>query len=318
MGNTLGNIISFLSQAYFSGKPTWSTDQIPDLTGKVVIVTGGNSGLGKETVKGLLEHNAKVYIACRNRQTAEKAIEELKKNTGNEALYLQLDLADLLSVKSAALEFISKEKHLHLLFNNAAVMMPPVAQTTPAGHDLSMGINVLGHFYLTKLLVPVLRAAAQDSGGKSRVITTSSGAHYVAMYDFDAFNDGPIRRNLSLMDLYGQSKWANIVFSTEFARRYGSEGIVSCSLNPGNFKDTRLGAHITGGYLYWTLKAFQIYPAKWGALTQLYAGTCAEGESFNGKFLVPWARVGKAAPSTSDPENGRKLWEWMEQQVKYI
>lgn len=104
--------------------------------------------------------------------------------------------------------------------------MPPVEQTTRAGHDLSFGINVLGlyflswmflnsfahrtstgHFYLTKLLMPALLAAVDASGEKVRVISTTSGAHYVAMYNFDAFEDGPIRRKLSLMDLYGQSKW---------------------------------------------------------------------------------------------------------------
>ncbi|KAJ7160677.1 NAD(P)-binding protein [Mycena crocata] len=318
MGNTLGNMHSFFSQAYFSGKPKWSTTEIPDLSGKVAIVTGGNSGIGRETVKALLEHNATVYIAARNRNTAEETIEEFRISTGKTAYFIPLDLADLPSIKKAAHEFLSRERYLHILFNNGGVMMPPVEQTTNAGHDFSFGVNVLGHFYLTKLLIPALLAAVELSGEKVRVVNTSSGAHYVAMYDLNAFKDGPVRRKLSLMDLYGQSKWANVVYATELARRYGKEGIVSTSLNPGNVKDTNLGKHIQGGFEYWILRAVQIYPPAWGALTQLYAGTSPEGESFNGKFLVPWARVGKAAPSTSDLENGRKLWEWLEAQVEHI
>ncbi|KAJ7137804.1 NAD-P-binding protein [Mycena epipterygia] len=323
MGNALGNVHSFFSQAYLSGKPTWSIAEIPDLSGKVAIVTGGNSGLGKETVKALLEHDATVYIFTRNRKTTKEVIEQLRISTGKIAHFIPLDLADLPSIKAAAHEFLQKEKHLHILFNNAGVMMPPVEQTTRAGHDLSLGVNVLGHFYLTKLLMPALIAAVNTSGEKARVVSTSSGAHYVAMYNFDAFEDGPIRRKLSLMDLYGQSKWAQVVYATELARRYGNDGIVSTSLNPG-VVDLSIG-------LLWRSKCtfniplhillflmVQIYPAEWGALTQLYAGTYPEGVSFNGQFLIPWARVGKAAPSTNDPENGRKLWEWLEAQVVNI
>ncbi|KAJ6536815.1 hypothetical protein B0H19DRAFT_1213677 [Mycena capillaripes] len=284
---------------------------MPDLSGKVVIVTGGNSGIGRETVKALLEHNAKVYILARNRASAEDVIEKLRRSTGKTAYFIPLDLAILPSVKAAASEFMKNEKHLHILFNNGGVMLPPANEGTAAGHDLCFGVNVLGHFYLTKLLMPVLLAAVAESGEKVRVVNTSSSTHYFAKINFDTFKDGPVRRQHSPVNLYSQSKWGNVVFAAELARWYGTDGIVSTSVNPGNLKDTNLTKHVTGGYLYWMI----IYPPEWGALTQLYAGTSPEGESFNGKFLIPWAKIGKAAPSTADPEVGRKLWEWLEAQV---
>ncbi|KAJ7200055.1 NAD(P)-binding protein [Mycena rebaudengoi] len=315
MGNALGNYVAVFSQAYLSGKPKWSTADIPDLSGKVVIVTGGNSGIGKETVKALLEHNAKVYILARNRTSAEDVIEKLRRSTGKTAYFIPLDLAVLPSVKTAASEFMKNEEHLHILFNNGGVMLPPANEVTAAGHDLCFGVNVLGHFYLTKLLMPVLLAAVADSGEKVRVVNTSSSTNYLAKINFDTFKDGPARRRQTPVNLYSQSKWGNVVFAAELARQFGTDGIVSTSLNPGNLKDTNLTKHVTGGYLYWMIRAVQIYPPEYGALTQLYAGTSPEGESFNGKFLIPWAKIGKAAPSTADPEAGRKLWEWLEAQV---
>jgi len=93
----------------FPPRPTWGTDDIPDLTGKVILVTGGNTGVGKETVKQLLAHNAKVYLAARSAQKANEAIEELKNEMGKKAIFLQLDLSDLLAVRKSAQEFLLKE-----------------------------------------------------------------------------------------------------------------------------------------------------------------------------------------------------------------
>ncbi|KAJ7754721.1 hypothetical protein B0H14DRAFT_2979127, partial [Mycena olivaceomarginata] len=230
MCNTLGNYLAVFSQAYISGKPKWSTADTPDLSGKVVIVTGGNSGIGRETVKALLEHNAK----------------KLRISTGKMAQFILLDLAVLPSIKAAASEFMKKEKHLHIFFNNGGVMLPPANEVTTAGHDLCFGVNVLRHFYLTKLLMPVLLAAVADSGEKSRVVNTSSSTSYLAKINFDTFKDGPARRKQTP---------GNVVFVAELACRYGTEDIISTSLNPGNLKDTKLTKHVTRGYLYWMIRA---------------------------------------------------------------
>ncbi|KAF9465125.1 hypothetical protein BDZ94DRAFT_1307286 [Collybia nuda] len=310
----------FFKQAWFSGKPIWQTSDMPDLSGKVIIVTGGGAGIGKGTVQALLEHNAKVYIATRNQASAEAAIKELKALTGKDAHFIHLDLEDLPSVRKAAEEFLKQETRLDVLFNNAGVMMPPVEKTTPAGYDLSFGVNVLGHFFFTKLLLPIMMQTSKTTGIPSRIVTTSSGAHYLAKYDFNAFKDGPARKKMNLIDLYGQSKWGNIVFANEVARRYGDKGIVSCSVNPGNLHrtETNLARHVQGGIEFYLLKMMQIYPLAWGILPQLYAGTSPDGADFNGKFVVPWGWLAPARSDTTDPQIGKELWTWLEEQVKDI
>jgi len=107
-------------------------------------LVGGNVGIGKETIKALLEHNAKVYMASRSKEKADAAISELKAQTGKEAIFLELDLSSLASVRKAAEEYLSKEHELHVLFNNAGVMWPPTELLTADGYDLQFGTNVLG------------------------------------------------------------------------------------------------------------------------------------------------------------------------------
>ncbi|KAI0710962.1 NAD(P)-binding protein [Earliella scabrosa] len=301
----------------FPPKPKWDVDQIPDLSGKVMIVTGGNAGIGKETVKALLNHNAKVYIAGRNPQKVQEAIEELQAETGKTALFLQIDLADLRSIKEGVSSFLSKEERLDVLFNSAGLMYPPVEQTTRDGYDLQFGTNVIGHFYLTNLLLPLMIESAKTSAdGKARVINTSSMGHtFVSGIDFDTIHDGPKRIKAGTMKLYSQSKFANVVFSSELHRRYAEQGIVSVSLHPGNLK-TDLQRHISK--VESALTNIMLYPAPMGALTQLYAGTTVEGANLGGQYLIPWARVGKAKRETEDPEVGRRLWEWLEDVVKDV
>ncbi|KAG1743182.1 uncharacterized protein EDB91DRAFT_1236724 [Suillus paluster] len=311
----MGSHLSVLGQS-FPPKPNFRVDDIPDLTGKVIIVTGANTGIGKETVKALLAHNAKVYVAARSEEKADVAIKDLKGSTGKEAIFLKLDLGDLKSVKSAAEEYLSKETKLDVLFNSAGVMFPPKDLLTNDGYDLQFGTNVLGHFYFTKLLLPTLIATAKSApDGKARVITTSSSAHVLSGLTFSTFKDGPARKKLSTADLYGQSKNGNVVQALELARRYGSEGIVSIPLNPGNIK-TDLARHMPS-FLRSILNLF-LYDVEHGALTQLYAGTAPEAVELNGKYLVPWARLGPTRKDARDPKIGEALWEWLEEQVKDI
>ncbi|THU94703.1 NAD(P)-binding protein [Dendrothele bispora CBS 962.96] len=301
---------------HFPPQPRWSTSQMPDLNGKVMIVTGSNTGIGKDTIQALLEHDAKVYMASRNEEKAKAAIKDLKQKTGKEAIFLKLDLADLKSVKEAAEEYMRKEKELHVLFNNGGVMMSSIDQLTTQGYDLQFGTNVIGHFYFTKLLLPVLLSTAESTGSSVRVVNTASSGH--TMYpnlDFNSFKDGKARRRLGKIHLYGQSKFGNIVFSNELARRYGDKGIVSTSLHPGNLR-TELPRHLPAIVPY--LAPLVAYPSKMGALTQLWAGTTPdpEGKELNGKYLVPWARIGKAMGPVDDEKLGKDLWEWLEEHVK--
>jgi len=301
----------------FPPKSKYSVEEVPDLSGKVIIVTGANTGLGKEIAKNLLAHNAKVYIAARSQEKTEAAIKDLKEETGKEAVWLKLDLSDLNAVKSSAEEFLSKENELHILYNNAGVYAPPVDKLTAQGYDLSVGTNVLGHFYFTKLLIPALLAGAKSSSdAKARVVNLSSVAAYMAKsFDLDMAQDLPQRKKSSGTYLYAQSKLGNLLISNELAKKYGDQGIISCALHPGPlqsdlYRDT--------SFLEKLVLRPSLYPLSYGVTTPLWAGTSPEGLQFNGKYLIPWARVGTDLPPGVNDQASEDLWNWCEDQVSKI
>ncbi|EJT98197.1 NADP-binding protein [Dacryopinax primogenitus] len=295
--------------------PKWTVGDMPDLAGKVIIVTGGNTGIGFITCKYLLLHNATVYMLCRSPNKAQDAIHQLQDVTGGkEAKFIQCDLADLPSVKRCVQEFTSKEQRLDVLFNSAGVMFPPIEQVTKQNFDLQFGTNVIGHCYLTVLLLPILLSTAQESGNKVRVINTSSDGHILFSpkegINYDVLSDSPERRKMATTAMYGMSKWGNVVFSKELARRYGSQGVISHALNPGHLR-TELQRHGSGlSKRIADMLLFELDPL--GALTQLYAGTAAEAGEVNGQYYIPWARHGQA----NDPEAGKQLWAWLEKELK--
>ncbi|KAH7912544.1 hypothetical protein BJ138DRAFT_1148135 [Hygrophoropsis aurantiaca] len=311
----MGNYLSLLGQS-LPPKSKFNVTDIPDLSDRVFIVTGANTGIGKETVKALLSHNAKVYIAARNQAKTEEAIKDLNSQTGKEAFFLKLDLADLKSIKVSAEEFLSKETQLHVLINNAGVMFAPIKDVTADGYDLQFGTNVLGHFYFTQLLMPTLISTAKASPDKkARVINVSSSMHVLGNLDFATFKDGAKRKKYSKYTLYGQSKFGNVVHAAELHRRYAPEGIVTISLNPGNIQSD-LQRHLPA--VQRKLMGFMLYDTPHGALTQLYAATSPEAAELGGRYLVPWARVGPSRKDAHDPRIGEALWTWLNEQVKDI
>lgn len=301
----------------FPPKPTWTVDEMPDQSGKVMLVTGGNTGIGRETAKALLAHNAKVYIAGRSPDKVQAAIAELQAETGRAAHPLIVDLADLASIRAAAADFQTKETQLHVLFNSAGVMYPDVALVTRDGYDLQFGTNVLGHFYLTRQLMPLLlQTASAAPTGTVRIVHTSSMGHLGADHiDYDTLVDGERRRKKGTMWLYSQSKFGNVVVSNELHRMYADQGIVSIALHPGNLK-TDLQRHVSK--IERCITNPLLYPAPMGALTQLYAGTMPQAAEWGGKYMIPWARLGEAKKETNDPEIAKELWAWLESQVKGV
>ncbi|KAF7967105.1 hypothetical protein HWV62_35867 [Athelia sp. TMB] len=187
MGALISALIAFVLEA-FPPATKFTEKDVPDLSGSVAIVTGGYGGLGLETAKVLLTHNARVYLAGRNEKYAQDAIRNLKEQTAKEAHFLHLDLSDLKAIKAAADKFKSKESELHMLFNNGGVMAPPVSQLTADGYDLQFGTNVLGHYFFTMLLMPELLSGTKSSqDGKVRVINTASAGHQFNGLDFNTF-----------------------------------------------------------------------------------------------------------------------------------
>ncbi|KAH9941562.1 NAD(P)-binding protein [Amylocystis lapponica] len=312
---------SVLAQT-FPPKSKFSADQVPDLTGRVAIVTGGNSGVGREIVKVLLEHNARVYMASRSKDKADQAVDALKIQTGKDAIFLELDLANLTTVRRAAEEFLSNETELHMLFNNAGIMYSPVDQLTADGYDLQLGTNVIGTSIAARACPvhttapPALLTGTQSSpDGHARVIFTSSSTAYSHAINWDALatKDGPARRRMSTQDLYSQSKFAGAVIAREFARRYGDKGIVAVSANPGNVR-TELARNMRP-YARRLLHA-TFYPAAMGALTPIWGATMPDTLAHNGEFLIPWARIGRCRRELYEDALGERLWDWMELQLK--
>lgn len=293
---------------------------IPDLTGKVVIVTGGNGGIGRETVKHLLLKNAKVYMASRSRNLAEQAIRELKEETGKEAIFLELDLSGLDKVTRAANEFKSKESELHILFNSAATLGGPVEQLSDEGVELQFGTNVLGPAHFTLLLIPELIAGARSSpDGKARVVNVSSSGVYLnhsKLLDWESLEkEGTTeRRKLASLGLYNQSKYAVLAFSNELARRYADQGITSNALNPGGIR-TRLFRRL-GSFNEWFIYTFLTFPIEKGPVTSLYVGTSPETKDANGGWFIPFARESPHYGFTKNPEIETKLWNWIEEKRK--
>lgn len=306
----------FLDQAYPPKSKFDPSRDMPDLTGKVIIVTGGNTGIGKHTIRALLNKNAKVYMASRSKERAEKAIADLKQETGKDAIFLELDLASLDKVTKAAKEFMSKEPALHILFNSGGVMVPPIEQVTEDGYDLQFGTNVLGHAHFTLSLLPALLEGAKSSAdGKARVINTSSLVVYhntESLIRWETLKDSPERRALGANMLYNQSKYGVIAFSNELARRYADKGIVSNAVNPGNL-DTELQRHHTP-FIQFLIDLIFSHPAHLGAHTQLWVATNPEVAGINGGWFIPWARQYVHSKETRNPEVEAKLWDWVEEQ----
>ncbi|KAI0319298.1 hypothetical protein OF83DRAFT_1282014 [Amylostereum chailletii] len=291
----MGNYFSFFSQAY-SPKPQWGVDNIPDLSGKVTIVTGRKFGLWKRDRE--------------ERRAGTGCYQPVEGGDRPGGFFLLLDLADLKSVRRSAEELLFKEKKLHILFNNAGVMSCPVDLVTEQGYDMQFGCNVIGHFLFTQLLLPVLQSSGTPSD-KARVVTTSSAASYLTNnLNFDAFVDGDVRRRHSTTALYAMSKFGNVVVSRELAQRHG-DTVVSTSDNPGNII-TPLYRHVSRIQFAVVTFIFNLKPEPFGALTQLYAGTAPETSDANGKFFIPWAREGRPNPATQDVALGEKLWTWLD------
>ncbi|MCJ1307887.1 hypothetical protein MMC25_001535 [Agyrium rufum] len=312
---------NFFRQSFFLPKPTLTEENLPDQTGKVFIVTGGYTGCGYELTRMLYEKNGTIYVAGRSPNKGASAIEQLKKtvpNSKGRIEFLKLDLADLSTIKASAEEFISKEERLDVLTNNAGVMVPPSNSFTPQvrhpklnimhgqparradgvfqEYDLQLGTNCLGPFLFTQCLLPVLRkTAASAPAGSVRVTWAASGVVENAPSDgvvLDAegtpvFKQGMMARS----DNYSMSKVGNVFYAEEFAKRYGKDGIVSLAWNPGNL-ETELQRH-TPKLLAMFFNFWILFPAKFGAYTELWAGWSPEiTMKNNGKYVWPWGRIG--------------------------
>ena len=294
-------------------KQHWTTDDIGDMTGKVVIVTGGNTGLGFEAVQIYAGKGAGVIMACRDMDKAKAAAGKiLAAHSGADVVPMLLDLSDLKSIRTFAKKFAGKYKRLDILLNNAGVMASPYC-TTSDGFEQQLGVNHLGHFALTGLLMDVLKKTAG-----SRVVNISSNAHRMGRMDFDNLmcEDG---RGYSPMKAYGQSKLANLLFTYEMQRRAQKAGLDMRILaaHPGG-ANTELARHYEGRAFYklfgwvWPMMAQSAYD---GALPGVRASV--DEDAAGGTYYGPDGRMGmkgkpvlvSASKAANSEEDAGRLWE---------
>jgi NAD(P)-dependent dehydrogenase (short-subunit alcohol dehydrogenase family) len=296
----------------------WTPAHMPDLSGKTVVVTGANSGIGLEAAHALAAKRAHVVLACRSMETGRAAIARIEGAVpGAEVTLRALDLADLGSVRRFAETFRSEHAKLDLLVNNAGVMALPYAKTAD-GFEMQMGTNHLGHFALAALLWPSLLAAQP-----ARVVVVGSVAHFFGTI---RFHDPNWQKGYSRWAAYAQSKLANMLFAKELARRAASAGVgVKCvACHPG-YASTSLQvktAKIRGSSLEETLMNLGNHAfaqsAAWGALPTLYAAT-AEVEA--GEYIGPDGPLGlvgvparaRTSKRANDPEIAARLWTLSEE-----
>jgi len=285
-----------------------------DLTGKIIIVTGANNGLGKETARVLALHHAHVIIAVRNVPSGEEAAKEIIASTGNKNVeVVQLDLASLASVRAFASGFLARNLPLHCLINNAGVMALKEYSKTQDGFESQFGCNHVGHFLLTNLLLSALKA-----GAPSRVVNVSSIGHRISGIMWpDPNKQEPYDKWKS----YGQSKTANILFAIEFNARHAAEGIEAFSLHPGGIM-TGLQKELTKeemNALGWFTPEGKLNDKfknmEQGAATTIYAATASELKGKGGAYLDDCQISQVERPESADPEIARKLWTFTEELV---
>lgn len=243
-------------------KQKWDSGDIPDQKGRVVIVTGSSSGIGYETARVLANKNATVVIAVRNLQKGNAALDKIKAGYQNADIrVMELDLADLESIRNFAAEFKSNFSRLDLLINNGGVMMPPYSKTAD-GFELQFGTNHLGHFALTGLLLDLI-----EKTHDSRIVNVSSGSHNYGDLNFDDLNWE--NRSYKKMKAYGDSKIANLYFTFELQRRFENRNmnIIASAAHPG-WTATELQRHVG---IFDFLNRFLAQGIEMGALPTLYA-----------------------------------------------
>lgn len=295
----------------------WNASDIPDQSGRTAVVTGANSGIGYITARELARKGAHVVLACRSEERGTAALDRLRSEVpGAQAEFERLDLGDLSSVRKFAGARGSGER-LDLLINNAGVMALPLGRTAD-GFETQFGVNHLGHFALTGLLLPRLL----DTPG-ARVVSVSSMFHVLSDIDIADLNS---ERRYRRWIAYGRSKTANLLFIHELARKLAARGsdVVAASAHPG-YASTNLA---TQGVRMEGRKAVErvvelgnrviAQPAEAGALPTLYAATApgVRPDSFTGPSLMMW----RGAPAKSwragrtlDDVAGERLWAASEQ-----
>lgn len=270
------------------------------------IVTGANSGMGKATVAALADKGYEVIMLCRSEKRGKEAYDELLADNPARQIKLMLcDLGNYGSIRSFAENFAQKYGDLDLLINNAGFISLD-RQETDEGVERQFGINHLGHYLLTNLLLPYMKAG-------SRIVVVASGAHKAGKIHFDDVN---LTRGFNVVKAYGQSKLANVLFAREMARRLKDKGItVNCchpgavATNMGVSRDTGFGKTITR-----MLKPFFLTPAQ-GASTAIFLATDPSVKDVSGEYFYK-CKIAKSSKRSKDMDLAARLYELSDKMIK--
>jgi NAD(P)-dependent dehydrogenase (short-subunit alcohol dehydrogenase family) len=272
------------------------------MEGKVVLITGGTSGIGRATA--LAAMGAEVVVSGRSRERGESAVEEIRDTSGNEKVSLMLaDLAVQAEVRGLAEEFRERYDRLDVLVNNAGIIQSKRTQT-PDGIELTLAVNHLAPFLLTNLLLDLLKESAP-----SRIVTVSSEARRGAQIDFD---DLQSERRYRAFKVYGMTKLANILFTYELAERLERTGVVANCLHPGGV-NTNFGNNNRsfGTLIFRAFKPFMRTPEQ-GADTVVYLAVSPEAGKMTGRYLTD-RKVVSTFQDPHDEVMQKRLWEISEE-----
>mmetsp|Transcript_45099 Transcript_45099/g.75256 ORF Transcript_45099/g.75256 Transcript_45099/m.75256 type:complete len:307 (+) Transcript_45099:92-1012(+) len=277
-----------------------------DLHGRVAIVTGCTSGIGKETVRVLAKQGATVILACRDVKKAEEVATEIKTETKNDHLMvIPLELASLQSVRAFVEKFKATRLPLHILINNAGLMASPRKETEDH-FEMQFGVNHLGHFLLVRLLEDFLKASAP-----SRVVVISSSMHNGEIN----FDDLMGKKKYDPWKAYAQSKLASLLFVREAAKRFAGTEVTFNAVHPGAIA-TDLSRHV-GVVMRVLFKAFGVFFLKTipeGAATTVYVATNPAVEDVSGKYFADCAET-TPSKEAQDDETAKRLWDVSEKLV---
>jgi retinol dehydrogenase 12 len=280
-------------------------EQTPtSMRGKVCLVTGSNSGIGKETALGLARLGATIVMVCRDQRKGEAAQAEIKAKSANPSVDLLIaDLASQQSIRQLAREITERYPQMHVLVNNAGIS-PSQRTLTVDGIEVTFAVNHLAPFLLTNLLLDRLKASAP-----ARIVTVASTAQHAL--DFD---DLQSEKHYSMFATYGQSKLANILFTYELARRLEGSGVTANCLHPGVVA-TNLARDFNP---FFRLMARLLFtsPTK-GAETSIYLASASEVEGLSGKYFAK-KRQARSSPESYDVTSAQRLWQISEQLTQLV
>lgn len=274
---------------------------VNQMAGKTVLVTGANSGIGKVTARELAKMGADVVMVARSRERGEKALDDVQKASGNSHVTLMLaDLSSQQSTRELAEKFRAEHDRLDVLVNNAGAFFANRSESVD-GYEMTFALNHMGYFLLTDLLLDMLKASAP-----ARIVNVASDAHRVGPVDFD---DLQRKKEYSGMQVYGQSKMMNILFTNELARRLQGSGVTANSLHPGFVRSNfgRRNNGIIGSLLMPLVQLFAINNDK-GAETQIYLASSPAVEGVTGKYFDK-SRPKETHPFAQDVMAQKRLWE---------